>query len=911
MPGSPVPDFPFDQLWTQLRRKTWMWLFKRHQIEASMRLVRGCAEIRGVTLAGPAELEIAGAVGRNEMTHDEPRVRLRLTEKGDLHITTSCTCFSGSLCEHAATLLLRISEPPVQAMVRLMAEPGLGSLPAGGSAGDGAAVRIEHELRASQEHIRPFLHLRRLTIEHPTGRVIRGQPVFAKTSLGAAAVSIEYEGCPQRLIVPARGPAVRWTDAGGQAWKMTRHLQAERLLLADVTQSGLMALSHAMPEARADEPLGTLLAMPEKKQALFWASFLRDHVPELRAAGWHVEVAADFGFSIHDADEDAWFTELDSGQSDSYSLDLGIEVDGRRVSVIPLLVECIENGLTVEELEKNLDQKYLMALPGPGNPVLSVPAARLLVLVRFLDELLATRPASKDGRLHLDKLRAAQLASLQGLPIQMPAELARLRERLAGFTGMAFVEPPASLRATLRPYQHEGLSWLQFLREFSLHGILADDMGLGKTLQTISHLLTEKEAGRMDRPSLILAPTSVLRNWAREITKFAPGLRVLLLHGGERRGEFYLISRHDVVITSYPLLVRDAESLLPIQWHLAVLDEAQHIKNPKSKAALTCRLLQARHRLCLSGTPMENHLGELWSLFEFLMPGLLGDADTFREHYRNPIERGQDSERQQQLSARLQPLLLRRTKDAVAKDLPPKTEILHTIELEKTQADLYETIRAAVDKRVKEAISAQGLDRSQIIVLDALLKLRQVCCHPRLLKTETAQQAAHSAKTAYLMEEMLPELLEEGSSILIFSQFTEMLGILEKELKNAGIRYVKLTGSTKDRETPVNQFQSGEARVFLISLKAGGAGLNLTTADTVIHYDPWWNPAAEAQASDRAHRIGQTRPVFIHKLICQDTIEERILEMQKSKAALVESLLTGRAEKLRLTQDDLQRLLEA
>ena len=196
-------------------------------------------------------------------------------------------------------------------------------------------------------------------------------------------------------------------------------------------------------------------------------------------------------------------------------------------------------------------------------------------------------------------------------------------------------------------------------------------------------------------------------------------------------------------------------------------------------------------------------------------------------------------------------------------------------------------------------------------VLDALLKLRQVCCHPRLLKTETPQQTAHSAKTAYLMEQMLPQLLEEGSSILIFSQFTEMLALLEKELKTASIPYVKLTGSTKDRETPIRQFQSGEVRIFLISLKAGGAGLNLTTADTVIHYDPWWNPAAEAQASDRAHRIGQTRPVFVHKLICQDTIEERILEMQKNKAALVESLLTGRAEKLRLTQEDLQRLLEA
>ncbi len=905
-----MSDFPFDQLWTQIRRKTWMWLFQRRQIENAARLVKVFTEIRAVTLAGAREVEIAGAAGRGEMTHDEPRVRLRLTDNGDLHVTTTCSCFAGSFCDHAAALLTLLGEPPVQSLVKVMAEPGRGTL---AEAGGVALGRAENELRAATEQARPFLHLRRVEVERPTGRVVKGQPVFEPASIGVASVSIEYEGCSQRLVLPARGPLVRWTAEDGAAWRLTRNLQFERLLLADVTQTGLMPLAHAMPDARVREPSGTLLAMPEKKQTLFWASFARDHVPVLRSAGWQVDVAEDFGFFIHDADEDAWYTDLEGGGGDeSFSLDLGIEVDGRRVSVVPLLVECIENGLTVEELEKNLDQKYLMALPGPGNPVLAVPAARLLILVRFLDELLATRPAAgRDGRLHLDKLRAAQLASLEGLPLQMPAELTRLRERLAGFTSMAFVEPPAGLRATLRPYQIEGLSWLQFLREFGLHGILADDMGLGKTLQTLAHLLAEKEAGRMDRPCLILAPTSVLRNWAREAAKFTPDLRVLLLHGEERRGDYFRIPKHDLVITSYPLLVRDADRLLGIQWHLAVLDEAQHIKNPRSKAAQTCRQLKARHRLCLTGTPMENHLGELWSLFDFLMPGLLGDADSFRELYRNPIERGQDDERRQQLAARLQPLMLRRTKDAVAKDLPPKTEILHTIELDKTQADLYETIRAAVDKRVKEAISAQGLDRSQIIVLDALLKLRQVCCHPRLLKTESAQHSVVSAKTAYLMEEMLPELLDEGRSILIFSQFTEMLALLEKEIRGGGIRFVKLTGSTKDRETPVRQFQSGEARVFLISLKAGGSGLNLTAADTVIHYDPWWNPAAEAQASDRAHRIGQTRPVFIHKLICQDTIEERILEMQKSKAALVEGLLSGRAENLHLTREDLQRLLEA
>jgi SNF2 family DNA or RNA helicase len=408
---------------------------------------------------------------------------------------------------------------------------------------------------------------------------------------------------------------------------------------------------------------------------------------------------------------------------------------------------------------------------------------------------------------------------------------------------------------------------------------------------------------------LILAPTSVLRNWAREAAKFAPALNVLLLHGDDRHCDFSRIKKYDLVITSFPLLVRDADRLQPIEWHIVALDEAQNIKNPKSRAAQVCGSLKARHRLCLTGTPMENHLGELWSLFHFLMPGLLGDADHFRSYYRNPIERDADAERQKQLSDRLQPLLLRRTKSAVAKDLPPKTEILHTIELEKAQTDLYETIRAAVDQRVREAISNQGLERSQIIVLDALLKLRQVCCHPKLLKIDAAQKLEISAKTAFLMEDLLPELLDEGHRVLIFSQFTEMLGIIEEALVKERIKFVKITGSTKDRDTPIQQFQKGEVPVFLISLKAGGAGLNLTAADTVIHYDPWWNPAAEAQASDRAYRIGQTKPVFIHKLICQGTIEERIVEMQKTKAALVEGLLSGRTDKLQLTQEDIQRLL--
>lgn len=908
---SDPTSFPFPQLWSQVRRKSWMWLFKRQQVEAATKWVKSHAKVKTVALINAREVELAGTVGRSDLTHEEPRLRLKLATNGDLHLTTECTCHAGSLCEHAAAIMLLCEADAHRQNIERIARPGQGTV--GQDAPGGTAEGADEAEAVDNEEPRPLLRLRRLTIERPQVKIGRSQLSHAKTDIGVAEPLVRYDGCSQTFQMLGRAQGARWTGEDGRTYSLSRNVRMERLLLTDLLQMEAMPLTQAIPDARAGEPLAPFLSVEDSKQAIYWARFVRDHVPQLRAAGWDVEITEDFGFSIHEAEEDAWFTDVedDSAGRDSFSLDLGVDVKGEHISLVPLLVDCIDRGLTPAALEANLDQQYLIALPGPGNPVLAVPARRLLVLLRFLDELLATRPARKDGRLQLDKLRAAQLASLDGLPIRVPAELAALKERLQGFTEVSHVPLPAGLRATLRPYQHEGLSWMQFLREFGLHGVLADDMGLGKTLQTLSHLLLEKEAGRMDRPCLILAPTSVLRNWAREAAKFAPDLRVLLLHGDDRRGDFWRISRHDLVITSYPLLVRDAEELRRVDWHVVALDEAQNIKNPKSKVAQVCSTLKSRHRLCLTGTPIENHLGELWSLFQFLMPGILGDADSFRSFYRHPIEREGDKERQKQLADRLQPLLLRRTKSAVAKDLPPKTEILHTIELGKAQTDLYETIRAAMDQRVKEAISAQGLDRSQIIVLDALLKLRQVCCHPQLLKIEAAQKLTESAKTDYLMEDLLPELIDEGHRVLIFSQFTEMLAIIEDRLKEARIPFVKLTGDTKDRETPIRRFQAGQVPVFLISLKAGGAGLNLTAADTVIHYDPWWNPAAEAQASDRAHRIGQKKPVFIHKLICQGTIEDRIVEMQKSKSALIEGLLSGRTDGLRLTQDDIQRLLEA
>jgi SNF2 family DNA or RNA helicase len=346
------------------------------------------------------------------------------------------------------------------------------------------------------------------------------------------------------------------------------------------------------------------------------------------------------------------------------------------------------------------------------------------------------------------------------------------------------------------------------------------------------------------------------------------------------------------------------------RFHLLILDESQYIKNSRSKAAQTAGLLQARHRLCLTGTPMQNHLGELWSQFHFLMPGLLGDEKIFNADFRKPIEKEGDGERNALLIRRIKPFMLRRTKDNVAKELPPKTEMVRMVELAGAQRDLYETVRLAMDSKVREEIARKGVARSQIVILDALLKLRQVCCDPRLLKAGGALKAnAPSAKLQVLME-LVDELLAEGRKLLVFSQFTSMLSLIEAELQARAVPYALLTGDTGDRAAQVDAFQGGEVPVFLISLKAGGVGLNLTAADTVIHYDPWWNPAAENQATDRAWRIGQDKPVFVYRLIARGTLEEKIQELQRTKAGLADAVLAGgETQGLQITAEDLLRVL--
>ena len=468
----------------------------------------------------------------------------------------------------------------------------------------------------------------------------------------------------------------------------------------------------------------------------------------------------------------------------------------------------------------------------------------------------------------------------------------------------------------LRPYQLQGVAWLQYLREQHLAGILADDMGLGKTAQVLAHLLIEKHHGRLDRPALVVLPTSLIANWQSEAARHAPSLRVLTLQGAARSRDFARTAQHDVVFTTYPLLWRDIDSLRAQPWHLIVLDEAQMVKNAGSRAASALRRLQSRHRLCVTGTPLENHLGELWAHFDFLMPGFLGDARSFMRVWRKPIETNGETLRAQLLAQRVRPFILRRRKQDVATELQPVTEVIRLVQLQGRQRALYESVRVAADEQVRRVLRRKSFAGSQIAILDALLKLRQVCCDPHLVKgpkalADKAAVPMERAKMALLCD-MLPELVAEGRRVLVFSQFTEMLALVEVELAALALPCLVLTGDTtvRSRGAIVQQFQAKTVPVMLVSLKAGGVGLNLTAADTVIHLDPWWNPAVEQQATARAHRIGQDQPVFVYKLVVEGSIEERMLALQARKAALAEGVLgVDAAVATKFSAEDLHGLL--
>lgn len=545
---------------------------------------------------------------------------------------------------------------------------------------------------------------------------------------------------------------------------------------------------------------------------------------------------------------------------------------------------------------------------GENQPALALLIKDIKPILLHLGHLLNQDSHGMD---RYDAAQALELQHVLGMPWQNNERLTQFAQKLKqGYQQQ--LPTPQGFVGELRPYQQQGLGWLQFLRDTAHGGILADDMGLGKTAQTLAHILLEKQAGHLQqKPALIIAPTSLMYNWLKEAQKFTPDLKVLVLQGANRHQDFDKIPQHDIVLSTYPLLARDEELLKQHQYHLLILDEAQNIKNPRAKAAQVVRQLDAQHRLCLTGTPMENHLGELWSLFYFLMPGFLSSQELFNKHYRHPIEKKGDNQLRQKLVNRIKPFMLRRLKTEVAKELPAKTTIEVNVDMSESQSKLYEAVRVAMQANIQDIIAKQGFKRSQIAILDALLKLRQVCCHPSLLKLDKMpSDKANSAKLEHLIE-MVTEMVEEGRKILIFSQFTTMLQLIEDHLNNSKIAFVKLTGQTKKREEVINAFQTGQVPVFLISLKAGGVGLNLTAADTVIHYDPWWNPAAEDQASDRAWRIGQDKPVFVYKLVTNQSIEEKIVALQKNKAELAASILSHDKEhQVKLSEEDVLQLFE-
>lgn len=647
---------------------------------------------------------------------------------------------------------------------------------------------------------------------------------------------------------------------------------------------------------------------------------LSDEVfPQLQSEGWQIETDPSFPFQpIKHIGE--WYANIDNQTTtgiDWFDLEMGVEVDGKRINILPHIVRLLRNPNVRSTMDnEELSDSEMIYTQLDDGRYLPIPAKKIQFIARTLIELYDFNALTNDGRLRLSTWQSAQLAELEHAMAASQlrwfgsSQLRELGTKLRDFKKIEKVDFPSTFCNTLRPYQEDGVSWLQFLRDHNLNGILADDMGLGKTIQALAHIMVEKESGRMKDPVLVVAPTSLMTNWKSEAARFAPSLKVLILQGNDRKNDFERIADHDLILTTYPLLSRDKDILLTHQYHLLILDEAQMIKNPNTMAHRIVQQLRAKHRLCLTGTPMENHLGELWSLFHFLMPGFLGDNRKFTQTFRNPIEKRQDQERQMALTRRVRPFMLRRTKEEVVSELPAKTEIVQYIELLPKQRDLYESVRLAMHSKIQMEIEERGLKRSQIVILDALLKMRQVCCDPRLLKIDSAKNVNESAKLQFLID-TLPEMIEENRKILLFSQFTSMLALIEAELKKLNIPYVILTGQTKDRQTPINDFQSGKVPLFLISLKAGGTGLNLTAADTVIHYDPWWNPAVENQATDRAYRIGQDKPVFVYKLVTVGTVEQKILDMQHHKAALFAGVFDGNTSSTAaITPEDLEALFE-
>jgi hypothetical protein len=716
--------------------------------------------------------------------------------------------------------------------------------------------------------VTPILRLQRLPCPDEFGRV---QTLDALT-VGFGYENLVVEADDERQFLRVEGPA-------GPVF-IRRKFDEETKAFETLLEDGFVQMRLTDSKIAKGR---RVLVFRGREAGSSWHRFVAVRVPALQALGWRSQIDRDFGPRLVET-VGAYDVQVADAAKGKFTLEFGIEIDGVREPLLPILSRLLERGgieaaqIIDGELITNLDD----------GRVVKLPAERIRRLLAVMGDLIEAAGRVSDGVMVLPQGEANTVLELEDLLTTRWQNAAAISSYVERFRNMPEIVPvalPDTFTAHLRPYQQHGVDWLQHLGHYGLGGFLADEMGLGKTAQTIAHITVELEAGRLDRPALIVVPTSLIANWTAELGKFAPHLRFAVLHGVDRHERRDRLEGTHVVITTYTVLTRDIEAMKELPWHMVVLDEAQAIKSPDAKATRAVCQLDTRHRLCLSGTPIENNLGELWSQFAFLMPGLLGDRRGFAKRFRTPIEKNGDDVRRMQLIRRIKPFILRRTKSEVATELPPKHTILRRITLAPEQRELYETIRGTLYETVREQVADRSLAQSRIIVLDALLKLRQACCDPRLVKLKAAKEVDVSSKLDDLLE-MLGEMLPEGRRVLLFSQFTSMLDLIKPRLAEAKIPFVELRGDTRDRAEPVRAFQAGEVPLFLISLKAGGRGLNLTAADTVIHYDPWWNPAVEDQASDRAHRIGQTKSVFVYKLIAADTVEERIIELQQRKAEL-------------------------
>ena len=740
-----------------------------------------------------------------------------------------------------------------------------------------ARVRLEAEVEPDVFSFDPETPEFRLVVRgSPASLAVKLLAVYGDVELAAGQSSIKGS-----FAHPDPEDILRYT---------IRDLPAEEQALAALTRFGLAGRHGA-----------DLNAIVGTREVL---NFLGTAVPALRRKGWRVE----------------WDGRIRSVMDNAVFATPVVRIEPDAAGWFEVRFDYDDgagNSLSSAEIQRAL-RKGDAYLEQHGRTILlDAEAIRALQSV-FSD--CASGEGSRPGSFRLAPVYAAYAASalqaLDGVDVEAPPDWLQSAAQKNRLEPMAVESLDPALERLLRPYQKDGVHWLRFLEHNRFGGILADEMGLGKTLQTLVWL-TMAIAGRTGgdrKPSLVVCPTSLVDNWAAEASRFTPWLKIGTMTGADRHNRWKDLAGLDVVVTSYALMRRDIDLYAPLDFMAVILDEAQHIKNQSTQNAQAAKRLRADHRLVLTGTPIENGVSDLWSIMDFLMPGYLGSHESFHTNIEQPIAQGgpEGELAQWKLRRKLRPFLLRRLKKDVAKELPPKIERIAACALSADQKKVYVALLEDSRHKIAELVAAQGFQRSKFEILNTLLRLRQACCHLDLLKLEGLEVKEPSAKMD-LFFELLDEAMDAGHRVLVFSQFVSMLTILRRDLDRRGLRYCYLDGATQERLKIVQEFNRTPAiPLFLISLKAGGTGLNLTGADMVIHYDPWWNPAVENQATDRAYRIGQKRTVYSVKLIAQDSIEERVLALQRKKQQVYNATLEdddSAADVRNLTWEDVQELL--